>query len=73
MIYIHICIPKKKCGQILLHPHIGLLCVILCSVILSNAKDLLKANHRLRRSILTARRFFTSFRMTLLILAISIG
>ena len=30
----------KKCGQILLHPHIGLLCVILCSVILSNAKDL---------------------------------
>ena len=64
---------KKKWWQILLHPHIGLLWVILCSVILSNAKDLLKANHRLRRSVLTARRFFTSFRMTLLILAISIG
>ena len=64
---------KKKCGQILLHPHIGLQSVVLRSVILSNAKDLLKANHRLRRSILTARRFFTSFRMTLLILAISIG
>ena len=38
----------KKCGRILLHPHIGLQCVILCSVILSNAKDLLKADHRLR-------------------------
>ena len=36
----------KKCGQILLHPHIGLLCVILCSVILSNAKDLLRADKR---------------------------
>ena len=32
----------KKCGQILLHPHIGLLCVILCSVILSNANVAIK-------------------------------
>ncbi len=64
---------KKSVGRFYSTHTIGLLCVILCSVILSNAKDLLKANHRLRRGILTARRFFTSFRVTLLIHAISIG
>ena len=63
---------KKSVGRFY-STHTLVYCVTLCSVILSNAKDLLKANHRLRRGISTVRRFFTSFRMTLLILAISIG